>query len=57
MKIIFAVTQKKVEHGWVNYIENILKHSHDRLFPVDNMSFNYVFSGYQDNRPIILKLV
>lgn len=26
------------------------------LKPIDNLSFNYVLSGYQNNKPIILKL-
>jgi len=27
-----------------------------KLAPIDNLSFNYVLSGYQNNKPIILKL-
>lgn len=38
-------------------ISEVAKQYHlTELVPVSNMSFNYVASGYQDSRPIILKL-
>ena len=32
------------------------EHNLSGLSPVDNMTFNYVASGYQNDKPIILKL-
>jgi hypothetical protein len=40
--------------GIVKQLAN--KYSLTNLHPVDNMSFNYIAKGYQNSKPIILKL-